>query len=109
MRYFLVTTNCQNDADVALRPFKFHYVLTDEQDKYPSFATSHTEQVLSSNSAVFVFILTGQKLKNDRSLTSCFVPAEFLLTHNTSVDPAALRRIIRSLRLYSERQLNVFL
>jgi len=53
---------------------------------------------LTSISAV---ILTGQKADKWPIWDELFCSSRFLLTHNTSADPAILRRIIRSLRLYT--------
>ena len=69
MKYFLVTTNRQSVADAALRPFKFHDELTDEQDNYPNLAPHIQSRPLTFLSAV---ILTDQKVTNDRSETCSF-------------------------------------
>lgn len=98
MKYFLVTTNRQSVADAAHRPFKCHDGLTDEQDKYPNLATSHTEQTFDLH-----LCCDFNRPKADKwpvwDVLFCF--SGFLLTHNTIADPATLRRIVRSLRPYS--------
>ena len=94
MKYFLITTNWQSVADAALQPFKFHDGLTEEQDKYPNLATSHTEQAFDLHLCCDTKRSKGNKW---RTWDVLFCSSGFLLIHNAIADPATLRRI----RLYS--------